>query len=101
MGERETMDLRLTAAGPDCRRAASAGSRQTFVEAGALVVTCDVDQAALDRLRGELPQVPAIPADVADGTAVDRLFELALEQLGRIDILINNAGIAGPTGPIV
>jgi NAD(P)-dependent dehydrogenase (short-subunit alcohol dehydrogenase family) len=63
-------------------------------------VTCDVDQAALDRLRGDLPQVPAIPADVADEAAVDRLFELALEQLGGIDILINNAGIAGPTGPI-
>jgi NAD(P)-dependent dehydrogenase (short-subunit alcohol dehydrogenase family) len=73
---------------------------QTFVEAGARVVTCDVDQAALDRLRGDLPQVPAIPADVADEAAVDRLFELALEQLGGIDILINNAGIAGPTGPI-
>ena len=64
------------------------------------MVTCDVDQAALDRLRGELPTVPAIPADVADEAAVDRLFELALQQLGGIDILINNAGIAGPTGPI-
>jgi NAD(P)-dependent dehydrogenase (short-subunit alcohol dehydrogenase family) len=73
---------------------------QTLLEAGARVVTCDVDQAALDRLRGELPQVPAIPADVADEAAVDRLFELAQEQLGGIDILINNAGIAGPTGRV-
>jgi NAD(P)-dependent dehydrogenase (short-subunit alcohol dehydrogenase family) len=73
---------------------------QTFVEAGARVVTCDVDQAALDRLRCELPQVPAIPADVAEPAAVDRLFALALEQLGGLDILINNAGIAGPTGRI-
>ena len=31
---------------------------------------------------------------------VDRLFALAEEQLGGLDILINNAGIAGPTGPI-
>jgi short chain dehydrogenase len=73
---------------------------QSFVDAGARVVTCDVDQAALDRLRGELPTVPAIPADVAEPADVDRLFELALEQLGGLDILINNAGIAGPTGPI-
>jgi NAD(P)-dependent dehydrogenase (short-subunit alcohol dehydrogenase family) len=73
---------------------------QTLVAAGARAVTCDVDQAALDRLRGELPQVPAIPADVAEPADVDRLFELAAEQLGGLDILINNAGIAGPTEPI-
>jgi NAD(P)-dependent dehydrogenase (short-subunit alcohol dehydrogenase family) len=97
------MDLRLegkravlTAGGAGIGRV----TLQTLVDAGARVVTCDVDQAALDRLRGELPRVPAIPADVADEAAVDRLFELALQQLGGIDILINNAGIAGPTGPI-
>jgi NAD(P)-dependent dehydrogenase (short-subunit alcohol dehydrogenase family) len=97
------MDLRLdskrvvlTAGGAGIGRV----TLQTFVEAGARVVTCDVDQAALDRLRGELPQVPAIPADVAEPADVDRLFELAAEQLGGLDILINNAGIAGPTGRI-
>jgi NAD(P)-dependent dehydrogenase (short-subunit alcohol dehydrogenase family) len=73
---------------------------QTFVEAGAKVVTCDVDQAGLDCLRGELPAVAAILADVAEPADVDRLFELALEQLGGLDILINNAGIAGPTGRV-
>jgi NAD(P)-dependent dehydrogenase (short-subunit alcohol dehydrogenase family) len=73
---------------------------QTFVEAGARVVTCDVDQAAIDRLRGDLPTVPAIVTDVSKPAEVDRLFELAKEQLGGLDILINNAGIAGPTAPI-
>jgi len=97
------MDLRLD--GKRVVLTAGAGgigrvTLQTFVEAGARTVTCDVDQAALDRLRGELPEVPAIPADVAEPAEVDRLFELALEQLGGLDILINNAGIAGPTGRI-
>jgi NAD(P)-dependent dehydrogenase (short-subunit alcohol dehydrogenase family) len=73
---------------------------QTFVEAGARVVTCDVDQSVLDRLRGDLPTVPAILADVSKPAEVDRLFHLADEQLGGLDILINNAGIAGPTAPI-
>jgi NAD(P)-dependent dehydrogenase (short-subunit alcohol dehydrogenase family) len=97
------MDLRLdgkravlTAGGAGIGRV----TLQTLVDAGAKVVTCDVDQAALDRLRGDLPTVPAIPADVAEPADVDRLFELALEQLGGLDILINNAGIAGPTAPI-
>jgi NAD(P)-dependent dehydrogenase (short-subunit alcohol dehydrogenase family) len=73
---------------------------QTFVEAGARVVTCDVDQAAIDRLRGDLPTVPAIIADVSEPADVDRLFKLAQEELGGLDVLINNAGIAGPTAPI-
>ena len=73
---------------------------ETLVEAGAKVVTCDVDQAAIDRLRGEIPTVPAIVADAAEPADIDRLFALANEQLGGLDILINNAGIAGPTAPI-
>ena len=97
------MDLRLdgkrvvlTAGGAGIGRV----TLQTLIDAGARAVTCDVDQAALDRLRGELPTVPAIPADVAEAADVDRLFALAEEQLGGLDILINNAGVAGPTGPI-
>jgi len=73
---------------------------QTMVAAGAKAVTCDVDQAAIDRLRGEIPTVPAIVADAAEPADIDRLFALANEQLGGLDILINNAGIAGPTAPI-
>ena len=73
---------------------------ETFVGAGARVVTCDVDQAAIDRLRGDLPAVPAIIADVSEPADVDRLFKLAQEELGGLDVLINNAGIAGPTAPI-
>jgi NAD(P)-dependent dehydrogenase (short-subunit alcohol dehydrogenase family) len=97
------MDLRLdgkrvvlTAGGAGIGRV----TLQTLFEAGARLVTCDVDQEALDKLRGELPEVPAIPADVALEADVDRLFALAEQQLGGLDVLINNAGIAGPTGPI-
>ena len=64
------MDLRLdgkrvvlTAGGAGIGRV----TLQTFFDAGARLVTCDVDQAALDKLRGELPEVPAIRADVAAG----------------------------------
>ncbi|MGH6912769.1 MAG: SDR family oxidoreductase [Geminicoccales bacterium] len=73
---------------------------ETLVEAGAKVVTCDVDQGAIDRLRGEIPTVPGIVADVSAPADIDRLFDLATEQLGGLDILVNNAGIAGPTAPI-
>ena len=68
-----------------------------FVQEGALVFTCDVDQAALDTL----PQtVGRRMADVADRAQVAALFDAALAELGGLDVLVNNAGIAGPTGAV-
>jgi NAD(P)-dependent dehydrogenase (short-subunit alcohol dehydrogenase family) len=73
---------------------------ETFVRAGADMVTCDVDEAALERLRGERPEVPAVTGDVSNPDDVNRLFDLAEEKLGGLDVLVNNAGIAGPTARI-
>jgi NAD(P)-dependent dehydrogenase (short-subunit alcohol dehydrogenase family) len=70
------------------------------VAAGARVFVCDVDEEGLTALGEALPEVGTIVADVSDPAAVDRLFEAALDRLGGLDILINNAGIAGPTAPI-
>jgi NAD(P)-dependent dehydrogenase (short-subunit alcohol dehydrogenase family) len=74
----------------------------TFVAAGARIHVCDVDEAGLDEVRRSQPgvSVSVSVADVAEDAAVDRLFEEALGHLGGLDILINNAGIAGPTGRI-
>jgi NAD(P)-dependent dehydrogenase (short-subunit alcohol dehydrogenase family) len=73
---------------------------ETFVAAGARVCVCDVDAPGLEELRAALPEVGAMVADVSDPAAVDALFEMAIARLGGLDILINNAGIAGPTAPI-
>ncbi|WP_062225923.1 SDR family oxidoreductase [Aureimonas frigidaquae] len=67
---------------------------------GCRVVLCDVAQDALDRIAAELPGVTCIRADVSDEGDVQRLFDTALSVLGGLDALINNAGIAGPTGGI-
>ena len=71
-----------------------------FIEAGASVHICDVDSAALDSARDEFPSLGGTIADVADPDQVDRLFEEAVKNLGGIDVLVNNAGIAGPTAPL-
>jgi NAD(P)-dependent dehydrogenase (short-subunit alcohol dehydrogenase family) len=72
----------------------------TIVAAGARAHICDVDETALKDVRARHPEVGVSLADVADEAAVDRLFDDALGGLGGLDILINNAGIAGPTGRI-
>jgi NAD(P)-dependent dehydrogenase (short-subunit alcohol dehydrogenase family) len=68
---------------------------EAFLAEGARVFTCDVDEAGLATLP---PGVGHRRADVADRAQVAALFEAALEDLGGLDVLVNNAGIAGPTG---
>ena len=41
-------------------------------------------------------EVLALPADVADSESVDRLVSQAVDRFGRIDVLVNNAGLLGP-----
>ncbi len=73
---------------------------KTFIDAGAEVFVCDVDDDALNEIRSSFQNVGVIRADVSDPDDVDRLFDTALERLGGLDILLNNAGIAGPTAAV-
>ena len=68
----------------------------TFVEHGAKVHVCDVDEKALKNLGAIAHSV----ADVAKLADVDRLFEDVTRTLGGLDVLVNNAGIAGPTAKV-
>jgi len=73
---------------------------RAFLREGARVHVCDVDRDALASLRRSDPQLTASHADVADRSDVKRLFDEALAALGGLDVLVNNAGIAGPTGRV-
>lgn len=58
--------------------------------AGAKVRTCDIE-----------PDSNAdITCDVSDSEAVEALFERLDDELGGLDICVNNVGVAGPTGPV-
>jgi len=72
---------------------------ETFVKAGARVHICDVTQSAIDETVGALG-VTATLCDVSNLQQVDQLFADAQEHLGGLDVMINNAGIAGPTGRV-
>jgi NAD(P)-dependent dehydrogenase (short-subunit alcohol dehydrogenase family) len=71
---------------------------RAFEREGAKVHICDIDDAALADLAGANPAITSSKIDVSDRKQVSKLFEEALDQLGGLDALINNAGIAGPTG---
>jgi NAD(P)-dependent dehydrogenase (short-subunit alcohol dehydrogenase family) len=67
---------------------------------GSRVFVCDVSDGALAAYSREFPGAGWIKADVSVEADVDRLFDAASAALGGLDALINNAGIAGPTGGV-
>jgi NAD(P)-dependent dehydrogenase (short-subunit alcohol dehydrogenase family) len=70
---------------------------QAFVAAGDRVHVCDVDAHAVEGVTRDNPAITGTVCDVADRAAVERFVEEAAAALGGIDVLVNNAGIAGPT----
>ncbi|WP_417672172.1 SDR family oxidoreductase [Roseibium sp.] len=73
---------------------------RAFLEAGAKVFICDIDAEALERLALELPGLQTIVADVSSEADVAAMITAVRGRFGGLDVLINNAGISGPTGPI-
>lgn len=92
---------------PDLRVAVSAGAggiglsiAQAFIAKGARVAVCDVDAAALDAFHSAHPGHPTVKADVGVEREVDTFFDTVAAELGGLDVLVNNAGIAGPTAAV-
>jgi NAD(P)-dependent dehydrogenase (short-subunit alcohol dehydrogenase family) len=73
---------------------------QAFVSAGAKVCVCDLDEAALEQLRAQMPDVVTLVCDIGDRVAAARMVDDAAAALGGIDVLVNNAGIAGPAASV-
>ncbi len=67
---------------------------------GAQIAICDIDTAALENAKSEMEGCIALQADVSDETDVEAFFRAVSQDFGGLDALINNAGIAGPTGKI-
>jgi NAD(P)-dependent dehydrogenase (short-subunit alcohol dehydrogenase family) len=73
---------------------------RAFAAEGARVHVCDVDRKALRALATSDPKITRSVCDVADRRQVTKLFKDALAALKGLDVLVNNAGIAGPTGKV-
>ncbi|WP_299358882.1 SDR family oxidoreductase [uncultured Paracoccus sp.] len=70
---------------------------EAFLAEGATVATCDIDPAGLDTLPASVMRQQV---DVADADALRAFVGAAIDHLGGLDCLVNNAGIAGPTAPV-
>ena len=68
---------------------------ERFIQSGCKVVIWDQDQELLDNLN--LENTLKINVDVSNFDSVVSGFKSTLDQVGKVDILINNAGIAGPS----
>ena len=80
------------------------GIARAAAERGMKVMLSDLDAdglgEAVGQLRGEGFTVEGTAANVADRDAVNVLAAATLGVFGRVDLLCNNAGIAGPTGRV-
>ncbi|WP_417221334.1 SDR family oxidoreductase [Arthrobacter sp.] len=69
-----------------------------FQELGAAVFVTDINEAAVES--AQAAGFAAAVSDVSDEDQVRALMDTVAAELGGLDVLVNNAGIAGPTGPI-
>jgi 2-hydroxycyclohexanecarboxyl-CoA dehydrogenase len=63
-----------------------------FAAEGATVVVTDLDEATARETADGLPGAVAIAADVTDRAGVEAMAGQVVQQFGRIDVLVNNAG---------
>jgi NAD(P)-dependent dehydrogenase (short-subunit alcohol dehydrogenase family) len=73
---------------------------EAFVADGAHVFVCDIDAAALSQMQAQLPGIRTAVCDIADRRAASHMLADAASALGGLDVLVNNAGIAGPTASV-
>jgi len=71
-----------------------------IVAEGGQVALWDIDADWLEDARNDVAAARAIALDVADSDAVARAARETAEALGRIDVLVNSAGITGATVPV-
>ena len=71
-----------------------------MLDEGMRVVAADVDEAGIDALAEDSPDVAAVPCDVTDPSSCERLAQAAWDRWGGVHVLCNNAGVIGRFAPV-
>ena len=73
---------------------------RAFVASGATVCVCDIDTTALQTAAKEIPGLLIQVCDISRRQDIERMVPAAVAALGGLDVLVNNAGISGPTASV-
>ncbi|MGH6680868.1 MAG: SDR family oxidoreductase, partial [Bradyrhizobium sp.] len=73
---------------------------RAFAANGAKVFVCDIDTHALDALAQEIKGLVTKVCDISSRSDIENMVAFAVNALGGLDVLVNNAGVAGPTAPV-
>lgn len=73
---------------------------RAFLADGYHVHVCDVSADHVETFVAENPAASATVADVSESSQVETVFRELVDRYARLDVLINNAGIAGPTAHV-
>jgi NAD(P)-dependent dehydrogenase (short-subunit alcohol dehydrogenase family) len=71
-----------------------------FLETGAAVHVFDMSPEHIEEFLAAHPSATATQANISDPDAVDSVFAELRDHHGRLTVLVNNAGVAGPTAPV-
>jgi NAD(P)-dependent dehydrogenase (short-subunit alcohol dehydrogenase family) len=77
-----------------------AATAKRVAQEGARVVVADRDAELGAQVAADLPDGFLITLDVTDSEAVRRAFDAAVDRYGRVDVVVNNAGVARPPEPL-
>ena len=85
-------------------RGIGAAAARRLAQAGASLVLTARGEAEIEtvaaQIRDDGAQAIAVPADVSDSEQIEEIIEAAVEQFGRVDILVNNAAVVWPVDEI-
>lgn len=66
---------------------------ERFLKEGSQVVACDINSNSLENLKSAFPESETLTSDVSQRKDAERIVDWTVERFGRIDILVNTAGI--------